>query len=237
MGELVALQQKVTAITGKTAVIRYQWDNAGPHTEESLKTYLEIEFASRGWLFVPQPPNSPCTNVQDCSVFPSMAKRVNRLQSLRHNGQGLRINELDEAVREIWNTYEMDTLGRTYLHHWQIVNAICQYGGTDGFVCEKGGLDCGIRRRTVPYYDGESDNEPAGVEVLETYEGVSINEKKFKYNNPQLEDIPEPLPYLSVDEIDFLAQHMSRDDPWFDRFSAIAAEPIFGGDVHEMAIL
>ena len=48
IGELEQLQQRVTTMTGKTAIIRYQWDNAGPHTEAALKTYLEMEFLARG---------------------------------------------------------------------------------------------------------------------------------------------------------------------------------------------
>lgn len=59
---------------GKKAIIRYQMDGAGPHTDGKLQSYLKEAFSlyGRGWMLVPQPSNSPITNTKDDSLFPSI---------------------------------------------------------------------------------------------------------------------------------------------------------------------
>ena len=42
--KLEELQKEVSRLTGKKTIVRYQWDNTGPHMEKNLKTYLENEF-------------------------------------------------------------------------------------------------------------------------------------------------------------------------------------------------
>ena len=59
---LDAQAQQLERDTNKKIIVRFQWDNAGPHTNQRLKNFLTLEFDRRGWLFTPQPPNSPLTN-------------------------------------------------------------------------------------------------------------------------------------------------------------------------------
>lgn len=87
----------------KRVVIRYQKDNAGPHQDATLLQLISAMFADRGWMFVPQPPNSPVTNTKDCSVFPAMSERVTEKQGLNFGGRAVKCGELWAMVDQVWD--------------------------------------------------------------------------------------------------------------------------------------
>lgn len=58
---------KVEEITGCKCVAQFQWDGAGVLPGK--------EFTLCGWLLVPQPSQSPVSNVMNCNIFSSMSKR------------------------------------------------------------------------------------------------------------------------------------------------------------------
>ena len=70
--KLEELTKEITAWYGHRAVVRYQMDNVGPHVEEQFSMRLGEEFHQRGWMLVPQPPNSPITNKKDAAIFNSL---------------------------------------------------------------------------------------------------------------------------------------------------------------------
>ena len=127
-------------------LVRYQWDGAGPHTSNELKSYINAEFKERGWLFVQQPSQSPLTNIKDCCLFPALSKMVSAQQGLTNGSHVMDIDKAWNIVQQCYNNMSMDTIARAYVHHHQMVNAINECNGGDEYAKRRGGLHCGIRR-------------------------------------------------------------------------------------------
>jgi len=79
-------ERQLTEETGCRIVVRFQWDNATPHIDNNLVTYLKSEFNQCGWFLSPQPANSLLMNVNDAHFFPALAKSVSAHQGLKYKG-------------------------------------------------------------------------------------------------------------------------------------------------------
>jgi hypothetical protein len=80
----------------------YQDNNAAAHHEHIYWDWLKAEYANRGGLVVPQPQNSPTTNVLDDYIFPSMSKLASTQQDLRFGGQTLNEGELWGIMQRVF---------------------------------------------------------------------------------------------------------------------------------------
>ena len=78
------VQHYSSKFEGYTVAI--QWDQARPHTDKVLVGWAKAECARRGWLWEPQSPQLPISNVQDVLVFPLMARRNSELCLLQWRG-------------------------------------------------------------------------------------------------------------------------------------------------------
>jgi len=109
------LLPKLEALARKYGcVIRFQWDGAGPHTEEELVAWLRTEFGKRGWMFVFQPSQSPETNIHDFFIFPAMSKRMD------HQTGGttlLRVPQIAKAAMQVFQTMDPAPLHRSWAAH------------------------------------------------------------------------------------------------------------------------
>jgi hypothetical protein len=201
--------------------IRYQVDGAGPHTDTKLMASLRKDFDDRGWLFTFQPPNSPLTNVKDACIFPAMSKSVTWEQAATNGSLVLEGEQLWECVQRVWQKLEHDVIGRSYLGHHQIVNAIVRDKGGDQFVRDKKGMHFGVRKLSVPYYDGDA-TVPAGVHVVEMPDTVATDEldrNGWKYPVPDVSN-KRVGKYLSRAELTLLEEHLPCDTREWERIAA-----------------
>ena len=189
-GDLLELCRRVESDTGKRVLLTYQWDNASPHTDGKLLTYLEENiFGKNNWILRPQPPNSPIANVQDCCVFPAMAKHVSKRQAFETNGRVLDLEGIDKFVNKVFLDLEESMLARTYVHHEQVVRAIYTHNGGDEFQTKNNNLHFGVRKSVVPFYRRESDTRASGVIVM-------VDEPDVDGLRSQLSIPPQILPTL-----------------------------------------
>lgn len=121
---LEALCQRIGTETGKKCIIRYQMDNAGPHSEAGLQEFLQHAFERRGWMLTPQPPNSAMTNTKDDSFFPALSKRVSREQGITNGSQNFTLEEMFRTLFKCWRELPRDMMARAYVRHFQIAAAI-----------------------------------------------------------------------------------------------------------------
>ena len=213
------LQQEMN----KQIVVRFQWDNAPPHIDDKLTKFLDAEFSIRGWLLVPQPPNSPLTNTQDAYLFPALAKRVTGEQGLENGGRYLQGEKLWETVNNCFQTYPEETIARSFMHHQQIVSAILACDGGDDFMKESRFLHCGIRKVVQPFYENEGDENPSGVQLIDTLEPFELDEALRYNNSPYLFDW-SPAELLTFDELNLLTENMDPNDVDFDFFASGGVE-------------
>ena len=103
----------------KEVSICFQWDNATPHIDKVLTTYLEREFDKRGWFLAPQLSNSPITNINNAYFFPVLAKRDTEAQGLENGIAYLQGEQLWSTVEKVWQEYLVVTLARSYVHYHQ----------------------------------------------------------------------------------------------------------------------
>ena len=132
------LTEELTSRFGTRTIVWYQLESAGPHVEKKLTTRLEEEFRNRGWMIVPQPPNSPICNVKNACIFPALSKAVSSIQATIYNNKMLEGDEINTCVQQAWTQLPKTTISRTYLHHHQIVAAIVRDNGGEDFMTEPG---------------------------------------------------------------------------------------------------
>jgi hypothetical protein len=143
--QLESLAQQMETLTGKRVVVRYQMDGAGPHRDKRLLWYLNGALEAKGWHLKFQPPNSPITNVKDACIFPSLSKRITAEQGLSNGGRVFTPGQLWAAVQKAWKEFPLDVIGRSYVMHHQVVNAIVDCKGGDGFLRAKSYFHANIR--------------------------------------------------------------------------------------------
>ena len=86
------LDQIAMEISG---IVWFQHDGAGAHENAALIDFLKEEFNKRGWVFIPQPPRSPLTNVNDLQLFPSLSKAVSHHPLQWRHGRMYHMNKND----------------------------------------------------------------------------------------------------------------------------------------------
>ena len=219
--------QQVFTLTGKTIVIRYQMDGAGPHRCAILLDKLRELFDLRGWILKFQPSQSPLTNIKDACIFPAMSKEVTAEQGLSHGSHVLETEQLWKVVTKCWEEFPAETIARAYAGHHQIVNAIAKCEGGDQFAREHQGLHCGIRKHCFPFYNEGSDT-PSGVEMIESMERSTV--PPLKYNKPDVSECV--LDELEEQELRCLVEHLPEDhEDWLEANNAYAAAQIEAEDM------
>ena len=204
-------------------IVRYQYDGAGPHTDTVLKRYIQKEFGERGWIFAQQPSQSPLTNILDCSVFPSLSKLVSTLQGFSKGSRVMDNDDLWDIVQTAFKKLPLDTVGRAFVHHVQMVNAINRNNGGDAYHKE-GGLHCGVRKAFAPVYaedhvTGDIIGEPIGVQIIEAGDDVALN-STLKYSTPNVLNASYSE-YLMLEELEFIVKYLPDDaDEWQSAFVA-----------------
>ena len=207
--KLQELTDSITARYGHRAVVRYQMDNAGPHIEEHFSRRLQSEFEQRGWMLVPQPPNSPITNIKDAAIFPSLSKKVSSIQATIYHNKVLENDEINRCVQRAWNELPNTTISRAYLHNHQIAAAIVKDNGGDNFMIERGGLHCGVRCHATPLYDEEGRRQ-IGIYVAEEIIEEEGERRPWKYQIPDVRDC-DILSYLNRSELRFLHDNIDHE--------------------------
>ena len=198
---LLELCRKVEHDTGKRSLLVYQWDNASPHTDGKLLTYLDREvFSKNNWILRPQPPNSPIANVQDCCVFPAMAKHISKRQAFEINGKVLDLEGINKFVEKVFAALDEATLAKTYVHHEQVVRAIYRHEGGDEFQTQQNCLHFGVRKSVMPFYRHESDKRASGVIVISERPDADGLQSQLSYPPPDLTNLDISV-QLSLDEL------------------------------------
>ena len=210
--KLDAIAAKLASETGKKVVVRYQMDGAGPHQDKKLLEGLEEAFDCRGWHLKFQPANSPVTNVKDACIFPSMSKAVTQEQSLTFASNVMQLEEIWNTATKVWEQLPLETIARAYAGHHQMVNAIVDCNGGDGFARKTNGLHFGIRKHFVSHFSPGS-NKANGVEVLENIEDIAhedLEAKGLKYATPDV-SAHKYLDLLNEKECDLLFDNLPKE--------------------------
>ena len=216
--QLEELAAKVESETGKKAVIVYQWDNARPHTDETLVTYLQEEvFQPNGWFFRPQPPNSPITNVQDSTIFPAMAKKISSEQSFQKGGNVMSDDAINDMVKKIFDDLDKSIIGSAYVHNSQVVKGIFKENGSDKFEREKMSHHCNIRKWVLPYFDSETSTKPSGVIVIPNCHDDLASKTPLRYGKPNIEKL-DKFNLLSSEEVQMFLEELDDEDPFKKEF-------------------
>jgi hypothetical protein len=220
------LAKEIYEKTGKRVIMRYQMDGAGPHTDKKLLDGINSEFDKRGWILSFQPSNSPLTNVKDYCIFPAMSKAVTAMQGLKNGSLVIDNEELWSYVENVWKDLSVETIARAYASHHQIANAIAVDKGGDAFVRDKKALHFGIRKNSIPFYANDDDEEPSGVEMIESidYEGDGEDINTLRYARPDISGL-DMVNFLSDQELGVLFDNLEEDsDEWLRVATAIATK-------------
>jgi hypothetical protein len=204
--KLDAAAQKIQTTTGKCVVICYQWDRARPHVNKCLVEWIQDKFDKRGWILIPQPPNS---------------KDVTAEQGLINGSYVFEGEQLWQYVKRVWEKMKLSTIARTAEG---IVNAIVKCKGNDNFAKDQKGLHCGIHKMCIPYYESEKQEQPSGVEVFESNDPVDA--RSLKYKTPDVsgyssEDITK---LLSHQELEVIMDDSPTDCPEWQQYSVAHLE-------------
>jgi hypothetical protein len=188
-------------------------DGAGPHRDHRLLAFLDEELGARGWHLKFQPPNSPITNVKDACIFPSLSKRISAEQGLSNGGRLYSKDQLWEAIKVAWSSFPLDTIGRSYIMHHQVVNAIASCKGSDDFLREKSYFHANVRKCCVSTME---NGVPSGVEVVTALEesiDIDTPTRKLVYHKPDVSSYDPSL--LTEAELDLLYKETSADHALF----------------------
>jgi hypothetical protein len=215
---LDSIAQELGTRTGKRVVVRYQMDGAGPHRDNRLLSYLDEELGARGWHLKSQPPNSPITNVKDACIFPSLSKRISAEQGLSNGGRLFSQAQLWDAIQLAWYAFPLDVIGRSYVMHHQVVNAIAQCEGGDQFLRDKSYFHANVRKCCVSTME---DGVPTGVEVVTALEPIETDGRKLVYPKPDVSSY-DPSG-LTEAELDLLYQETPVNHPLFGPISQVWA--------------
>ena len=201
-------------------VVRYQEDGAGPHQKGELLDYLDSEFELRGWMRVPQPPQSPILNTKDACVFPAMSKRVSAEQGLALGSLSAEKDKLWEIITKVWNDFPLHVIARSYAAHPQFVNAVHSCEGGDKFTKDEKAMHVGARQHFVPVYDhhagdenGDARGKPVGVVSVDCLDDIAhevLEKRKLRYERPVVADL-DPSRFLNGQELRVIGKYVDPD--------------------------
>ena len=141
-GDILALTAAGAQFEGYRVV--FQWDNAGPHCEEGLMTWVNAFCAQHGWRWEPQAAQLPVSNPQDLYVFPLMAKlHAHKMKALGHAPRSA--DAIWKGVMKVWKEMPSANVAAAHLHAKRIMAKIVAHEGDTRFLNE-GGKGCNIRR-------------------------------------------------------------------------------------------
>ena len=232
--KLERLQRELIRDYNVNVIVRYQWDNAGPHRDQTLNKEIKKQFDDRQWLWSPQPPQSPLLNIHDCSIFPALAKRVSNIQSLSNCNGPIDTDTLWKFVKETYYSMPLDTIARSFAYHTQMANAIHGCKGGDEYATSSSGRHCGVRKMFTPTYklndDGEPYGDPIGIEMVDIPNNQEEDEgHKLKYKTP-IVDTSDPelmAKYLTIQELEFFMKEFDMDTPqWQNTAMAITMKQL-----------
>lgn len=200
-------------------ILRMQLDSTDPYNDPTFCSWLNERFDERGWIVAEQPDNSPLTNVMDACIFPSLLKHVTADQEFRKGSFTLEGEELWATVMSAYEKLPLDTIARSFAAHHQIVNAIAEYGGGNGFVREQNSLSIGARKDYLPFFN-ERSNSPTGVIPIISLEGVAhevIEQRGLRYEIPDVsnEDVAS---LLSRQELRVIGEHLTADSHLYEQY-------------------
>ena len=150
--------------------IKIQQDNAKPHIRLNDPTWLEVQaFYARpengGWQLELcfQPPNSPDLNILDLAMFRAM-------QSIQQQHQTKNIDELIAIVKQVWESFPLETSKKVWTSLQMVMNAIISVDGKNHYKLPHMAKDKWIREHgdlplrlqcTVTQAEQEDDKEEA----------------------------------------------------------------------------
>ena len=98
--------------------------------DRKLLSYLQREiFMKNDWILWLQQPNGPIANVQNCCIFPAMAKHISKLHAFKVSRKVLDLDRIDKFVQKFFFYFKKSMLGKTYVHHKQVVQVMYWYEG------------------------------------------------------------------------------------------------------------
>jgi hypothetical protein len=112
-----------------------------------------------------------------------LSKRISAEQGLSNGGRLFSPDQLWGAIKLAWESFPLDTIGRSYIMHNQVVNAIASCGDGDQFMREKSSFHANVRKCCVSTVDEEG--RPTSVEVIAALEPVNFN-SQFVYPKPSV---------------------------------------------------
>ena len=158
---LFPLLRELTGPGGKYAGydVVIQGDNAGPHREGDFEMSMRSaikkinrELGGRTcWMWEPQAPHMPHSNVDDLAIFPSLSKLVQRMGRKRFKGKKARVltsDQIDECVMKAWDEYQSCKIARTFVEAYLMMDKVIEEKGDTAFLAQ-GGFHFGVGKNFV----------------------------------------------------------------------------------------
>ena len=139
--------KKFRRTTQFNCVVRFQSDGAPAHKEGTLESDMIAEFSGRGWSWTIQSPQSPMVNTWDASLFPCLSKMVSKQQSILAVAVLIE-KEILRLSKKCYEELKPSTIARAFAAHHQVVCAVRQHGGSNGFWRRAAGFTSGSASTT-----------------------------------------------------------------------------------------
>lgn len=232
LGKIEETLREASSYGNYKCVARFQWDGAGPHRDARLETYLEEEFGLRGWMVVPQPSQSPVSNIMDCDIFPAMSKDIENRKAMIFTKSMLELDDIWDMTTSSYDDLPREKIARSFAKHHQVVNAIYGSNGRDDFARDKKAMHFGARKHFLPYYHKfpNGDRKVVGVVSVDNMDCVSSEEKQkrqLRYPTPDVSFL-RPEEFLSPQEADVLAKHWDFNGSELGQFGKLVESNLIG---------
>ena len=143
-----------------------QWDHARPHDDKKLLRWVEAECLKRGWLWEPQSPQLPISNVQDLLVFPLMARRHAELCRQHAGFAPASVPVIWQMLQQVWKQLPVADVASAFVLAYRVLKMVVQHRGGNQFINDIG-IHNNVRtdfRRTntgIERFDGEHIAPPS----------------------------------------------------------------------------
>ena len=118
--------------------IAIQWDQARPHTDKVLVRWAKAECARRGWLWEPQSPQLPISNVQDLLVFPLMARRHSDLCRKHAGFAPASVPVIWEMLKVVWKQLPSADIASAFVLAYRVMKQVVDNRGGNQFINDIG---------------------------------------------------------------------------------------------------
>ena len=124
-----------------------QGDQAGPHEDGTFAEFVTSYCAEQGWMWQPQAPQMPHSNVLDLSVFPAMSRRHSEWARKMVGTSVISHNHIWEMALEVYNSMPNCKIASAFIQYWRIMSLVIKSKGSNEFVGRLGkeNLHTGIR--------------------------------------------------------------------------------------------